>query len=243
MPLNRKGSRWLLTALLLILLFGQLVGRSQVAASQSVKQPSRAGKDVSLPISGEAMVMDIAVNWENVPEEQIPDNLAVTIVPDGVAFMASTIFFDAEADWKVAVEVHMGTRSIQFKDTDIEGLEHRILGNVTDGFTIEYYLPGELPQDDEVEVVNNLAPTGSIQLQEMPSQTMDLNPTKPLVETKPGESLTPEEYQKRLVEQQLRDQGYVLDDAQKTPYYIGIGICVALIVVVIVIRVLLGRKA
>lgn len=193
-----------------------------------------------LPATAEVVAVNIEARWEGVPEENIPDTLTFTVVPDGIAFMASSMMLTAENDWQGSLAVHSGTRALQFKQTEVQGFDHRILGSMEEGFVLEYYLPGNIP-DDGAQVADQDLPVGSIELAEVPTQTVKLkeDTPSPIVETREGESLSEEEYKERLIQAHLQEQGYIVN---KTPYYIGIGVCVALIVVVIVLRILLGRS-
>lgn len=231
MPSKHKSSRWLafwvLSLSLLVQLLVNLIPATPVAA-----QPR-------LPATAEVIAVNLEATWEGVPEEYIPERLTFTVVPDGVAFMASTLTLTAENGWQSSIDVHSGTRAVQFKQTDLEGLDSRILGSMEEGFVLEYYLPGNIP-DDGAQIANQELPVGSVELAEVPTQTVKLQKDRsPIVETREGESLSDEEYKERLVQAHLQEEGYIVD---KTPYYIGIGICVALIVVVIVLRILLGRN-
>lgn len=195
-------------------------------------------RSLRLPASAEVMDIPLKVSWPDVPEEDIPDQVSVTAVPDGIAFMATDVFVYAKDDWQATFLAPMGTRSIQLRNLERPGFEYRILGSLEDSYTIEYYLAGQMPEDGASLAEQNL-PLEPYELPDTPTQTVKLNPDRPIVQTKEGESLSEEELRDRYVEEQLRMEGYNLN---RTPYYIAIGICVALIIIVIVIRVLLGRK-
>lgn len=223
----RRFAYLILTLSLVVQLVANLIPAPQVEA-----QPK-------LPAAAEVIAVNIEARWEGVPEESIPDMLTFTVVPDGIAFMASSMILTPETDWQGSIDVHSGTRALQFKQTEVEGLDNRILGSMEEGFVLEYYPLGNIP-DDGAQEANQDIPVGSIELAEVPTQTVKLRQQPgPIVETKEGESLSEEEYKERLIQAHLQDQGYIVD---KTPYYIGIGICVSLIVVVIVLRILLGRN-
>ncbi len=191
-----------------------------------------------LPATTEAMLVTVQIDWDAVPEDDRPDSVEFTMVPDGIAFMATNIYLDSALDWTNQIEVHLGTRNIQFKGVEIEGFDHRILGQVKEGFTIEYYPLGQVPSDD-AELADQGISTESIVLEPVPSQTVLIGTAGIQIETSEGESLSEEEIRERLIEQRLTEEGYIID---KTPYYIGIAVCVALIIIVIVIRILLGRN-
>lgn len=192
-----------------------------------------------LPVTGEVIAVNVNVNWGEVPEDRIPESLTITATPDGIPFMGSDLILNANANWQGSMAVHSGTRRVEFKSLEIDGLDHRLSGSLEEGYTISYYLQGEAPETSEQDTEEEPAEEVTLDLAAVPTQEVPLKNRGITIETEEGESLTDEEYKERLLDAYMREHGYIVD---KTPYYIGIAICVVLIIIVIVIRVLLGRK-
>lgn len=192
-----------------------------------------------LPVTGEVIAVNVNVDWGEVPEDNIPASLTITATPDGIPFMGSDLILNANADWQGSLAVHSGTRRVEFKSLEIEGLDHRLSGSLEEGYTISYYLQGQAPETSEPDTAEEPVEEVTLDLAAVPTKEINLKDRGITVETEEGESLSEEEYKERLLDAYMREHGYIVD---KTPYYIGIAICVALIIIVIVIRVLIGRK-
>lgn len=195
----------------------------------------------STPVRAESSAttnVALRVSWDAI-EGDHPQELIFTIVPDGIAFMALTVHLSDANNWETSATIAAGTQAMQFRGVDVEGLDYRVLGSVKDGYTIEFYPEGEIPTDN-AHLANQDVDPNSVEIAAVPTQTVIVEkPSVPMIETQPGESLSDEEYQQRLIRAQLEANGLL---PNRTPYYIGIAICVVLIIVVIIIRILLGRS-
>lgn len=236
--IKRCLSKCLAVVVLAVICFAACSGLTAIWKPSRELQAQELEARHQLPPAAEVMEIPLHVSWENVDEAAIPANISVTALPDGIAFMATDVYIYADNGWEAKFAVPMGTKMVQFRNIELDGYDYRILGSLEDSYTIEYYPVGGVPDDGAI-LANQAPEVGEVQLPQAPTQTVQLKQDKPLVDTQPGESLSDEELQERYIEEQLRQEGYVVD---RTPYYIGIGICVALIIIVITIRILLARR-
>lgn len=187
----------------------------------------------------------VSVNWDNVPEDKIPEQLTVLLTPDGVSFMATNLMFNAEMGWKGNIQTIGGTRTIAITVPPLEGLEYRLLGSVEEGYTIEYHPEGKIPEDDARLADQSVNPAKvshaevETSLVSKPA-AQEAAPDLPAIETSEGEILSQEELERRMVAAALKEQGITAPN--RTLYIVGIIVCAILIVLAIIARILLGRR-
>ena len=203
--------------------------------------PAEAAEQQPDPVAADVFYIDISVDWGDVPAEQIPDSLYLTVVPDGIAFMASNVLFDAEHEWKAQVQALPGTKHLEVKEDKIDGLEDRLLGNVEEGYQLQYFPLGQMPKDNAATATRNVQPHDGTYagVETRKVSITERAPGAVAISTREGESLTPSELAERQLQAELEAQGLVMPN--RTLYMIGVIICLILIVVVIALRILLGR--
>ena len=156
--------------------------------------------------------------------------------------MASNVLFNAEHEWKAQVQALPGTKHLEVKEDKIDGLEDRLLGNVEEGYKLQYFPLGQMPQDNAATATRNVQPHDGTYAG-VETRTVAITERAPeaaAISTREGESLTPSELAERQLQAELEAQGLVMPN--RTLYMIGVIICLILIVIVITLRILLGRR-
>lgn len=236
-----KPSLYAFPALLILSLLLQLfcLGSVAVQAEEAAPQEAPAASNpseytISIPVK---------LNWDNVPQESVPKELIITFVPDGVAFMAATLHFNAENNYAGQIEAIAGTRTLLIKGDKVDGLDNRVLGSVEQGYTIEYYPAGQVPADGAQLANQDTSPQSASYVQPETSKVpVQVNANMPAVQTKEGESLSDEEYKARQIEEAAKREAEAQGLNVNRNFYIGgIVVCGVLIVIVIVVRILLSR--
>lgn len=214
---------------------------AEEAPAAEEEAPAEAAEQQPDPVAADVFYIDINVDWGDVPAEQIPDSLYLTVVPDGIAFMASNVLFDAEHEWKAQVQALPGTKHLEVKEDKIDGLEDRLLGNVEEGYQLQYFPLGQMPKDNAATATRNVQPHDGTYagVETRKVSITERAPGAVAISTREGESLTPSELAERQLQAELEAQGLVMPN--RTLYMIGVIICLILIVVVIALRILLGR--
>ena len=193
------------------------------------------------------ITIPVSVEWKNVPEKSIPEELIVTFVPDGVPFMATNVNFRKEMEagsWSGYISALAGTQTVQVNVGRLEGLEYRVLGDVKKGIVLQYWEEGKIPNDGAKLAEQSIEPEKAPL--DVPVETTKVSrPTvspqaKITIQTEPGESLTPEEYNERMVEAALEARGY--KSPNRAFYIAGIVVCAILILIVLAARIYLGKK-